>query len=311
MGSVYRRRRRGPDGTSKVFPTWWIKYYVGGRPVRESTGMIKVTVARHMLRDREGSVEHGTLVNPRANRITFEEAAENLLTDYRANGRRSIGEAERRIRLHLEPVFRKRKLGGITTDRLRAFVGVRQAAGAANGEINRELSVLRRMFSLARQDGLMTHRPHFPMLRENNVRTGFFEHDHYLEVVRQLPSQLRPVLTFAYYTGWRIRSEILPVQWRQVDMRACIVRLDAVTTKNGLGRVLPFSELPELRSGLEEQERLKSELGRRGVICPWVFHRNGRPIRDFRTAWKDACEAAGCPGRIPQDLRRTAVRNFE
>lgn len=157
-----------------------------------------MTVARHMLRDREGSVEHGTLVNPRANRITFEEAAENLLTDYRANGRRSIGEAERRIRLHLEPVFRKRKLGGITTDRLRAFVGVRQAAGAANGEINRELSVLRRMFSLARQDGLMTHRPHFPMLRENNVRTGFFEHDQYLEVVRQLPSELRPVITFAY-----------------------------------------------------------------------------------------------------------------
>ena len=94
-------------------------------------------------------------------------------------------------------------------------------------------------------------------------------------------------------------------------MRACIVRLDAGTTKNGLGRVLPFGELPELRSALEEQERLKSELGRRGVICPWVFHRNGRPIRDFRAAWKDACEAAGCPGRIPHDLRRTAVLNFE
>ena len=35
-----------------------------------------------------------------------------------------------------------------------------------------------------------------------------------------------------------------------------------------------------------------------------------RPIRSFNKAWKAACLAAGCPGRIPHDLRRTAVRNM-
>ena len=30
----------------------------------------------------------------------------------------------------------------------------------------------------------------------------------------------------------------------------------------------------------------------------------------FGGAWKTACLAAGCPGRIPHDLRRTAVRNL-
>ena len=34
-------------------------------------------------------------------------------------------------------------------------------------------------------------------------------------------------------------------------------------------------------------------------------------IRDFRKVWKNACAAAGVPGRIPHDLRRTAVRNLE
>ena len=131
------------------------------------------------------------------------------------------------------------------------------------------------MFSLALQDGQVTNRPHFPMLRENNVRTGFLEHDQYLEITKHLPKELRPVVTFAYFTGWRIQSEILPLEWRQVDMQACVVRLDAGSTKNGRGRVLPFSGLAELRSVLEEQEQLTKNVMRTGRICRWVFHREG------------------------------------
>lgn len=47
-----------------------------------------------------------------------------------------------------------------------------------------------------------------------------------------------------------------------------------------------------------------------GRIIPKVFHR-GKAVKDFRGAWKKACEAAGVPGRIFHDFRRTAVRNLE
>ncbi len=43
--------------------------------------------------------------------------------------------------------------------------------------------------------------------------------------------------------------------------------------------------------------------GRGGKLQP-------KPIRRFDKAWKAACIAAGCPGRIPHDLRRTAIRNM-
>ncbi len=45
-------------------------------------------------------------------------------------------------------------------------------------------------------------------------------------------------------------------------------------------------------------------------LTPWIFHRKGRQIGDFRKAWTTACEKAGVPGRIPHDFRRTAVRNL-
>ena len=46
-------------------------------------------------------------------------------------------------------------------------------------------------------------------------------------------------------------------------------------------------------------------------MIPWVFHRDGRPIKHYRRAWLTACTAAGAPYRIPHDFRRTAVRNLE
>ena len=44
--------------------------------------------------------------------------------------------------------------------------------------------------------------------------------------------------------------------------------------------------------------------------CPYVFHRNGRVIRDFRTTWVAACEAVGVPGLLFRDLRRSGARNY-
>jgi hypothetical protein len=37
----------------------------------------------------------------------------------------------------------------------------------------------------------------------------------------------------------------------------------------------------------------------------------GSRIQGFVKAWRTACRRAGCPGRIPHDFRRTAVRNLE
>jgi integrase len=186
------------------------------------------------------------------------------------------------------------------------------------GEINRELQILKRIFSLAIESGRIAGKPAFKMLREAPARAGFFEPEQYASVLAHLPAELRPVVTFAYITGWRLAAEVLPLEWRQVDFDAGEVRLDAGTTKNGEGRVFPLTA--KLRTVLAAQHAEHERLKKAGQIEPWVFFRmvaKGRggekkpkAITSLNKAWKAACRAAGCPGRIPHDLRRTAVRNL-
>ena len=46
------------------------------------------------------------------------------------------------------------------------------------------------------------------------------------------------------------------------------------------------------------------------VGCPYVFHRRGEFIRDFRKAWAKATESAGCGERVFHSLRRSSVRDM-
>ena len=69
---------------------------------------------------------------------------------------------------------------------------------------------------------------------------------------------------------------------------------------------------PRLRAVLEAQlAHTRAVETATGRVIPWLFHRNGKPIKSFRRAWITACRKAGLPGRLPHDFRRTAVRNLE
>jgi integrase len=118
------------------------------------------------------------------------------------------------------------------------------------------------------------------------------------------------VAEVTYITGWRAPSEIFTRQWKRVDFRGGWLRLEPEKTKNGAGRLFPLT--PDLRAILERQRArtLTVERAARTVI-PWVFHRNGKPIRSLYRAWRTAGKDAGFPGRLMHDFRRTAVRNLE
>lgn len=295
---------------------WWIRYSVDGRLHYVSAESHRRTDATRLLKEREDDATNGHLTSPDVGALRFEDAADDLFNDYRTNKKRSLRTLTIRVTKHLTPFFGGRLMAAINTVLVRQYVVRRQAEGASNATINRDLITLKRMFSLAVQAGTLLTRPYIPLLHEQNVRTGFFEREQMQRIAVELPSYMRGIAEFAFVTGWRTPSEILPLEWRQIDWAAGEVRLDPGSTKNGDGRVFPFTR--ELRRVLEAQQTIAHDLERaRGIVARHVFcytigKKAGRHVTEsaFIHQWWKARLTAGCPGRIPHDFRRTAVRNL-
>jgi len=340
MGMIYKRGQ-----------TYWVKYYRNGKPYRESTKSKKEADAKRLLKKREGEIANGKLPGIYFDKVRFDELAEDFIQEYRINGRKSLDRAELGIR-HLKTVFEGFRVSDITTPRIQGYIENRKQdkcsacnerieglskcprcgsedlqAGAANATINRELAILKRLLNLGAQQTppKVDRVPHIPMLKENNVRKGFFEHGEYLSLVDALPEHLKPFVTFAYKTGWR-DTEIAGLTWRQVDLSQGIVRLETGETKNDEGRTIYLDD--ELKEVFEGQwERRK----RSKTLTPYVFpNADGKgSIGDFRKSWNTACRDAGPgygykvsrayaekwegrfqAGPILHDFRRTAARNM-
>ena len=340
MGSLYKRG-----------DIWWIKYYRNSKCFRESSESTLKMVAKKMLARKEGEIAKGLVPSIQFDKVTFDELSEDYLTDYRINKKKSLDRAKLCIK-HLMKEFKGTRIPDITTPRVQGYVSDRMKwrckecnnefhiggelkcpecgsesleKGAANATINRELSALRRILNLgARQTPPKVARvPYIPLLKENNVRKGFFEHNQFIALRDALPDYLKPFVTFGYKVGWRDK-EISKLTWNNVDLQNGIVTLEAGETKNDDARTVYLDE--ELKGIFQTQWEV-----RKRKVTPFVFpNKQGTgQIVNFRRAWNTACRkiGIGCgyklsekyvqkwEGKLPtgpifHDFRRTAVRNM-
>jgi site-specific recombinase XerD len=224
MGSIYKRGN-----------IYWIKYYRNGKPYRESTKSKKEADAKRLLKKREGEISDDKLPGIYFDRIRFDELAEDLIRDYRLNGRKSIDRVKQAV-VHLRGTFQDERITDITTLQIEKYVEKRLDEGVSNATINRKLSALRRMLNIvAKQTPPKVNRvPYIPLLKENNIKKGFFEHAEFLAFRDELPEYLKGLVTFAYKTGWRL-SEVTELTWDKVDLNQNVVRLEPGETKNDDG----------------------------------------------------------------------------
>ena len=320
------KARRGDGMIFKRGSRFWIQFYVNGQRVRLSSESPSEDVAKRMLKDKLARVTLNEPLVVRSARVTYDELRRDLVEHYQATGERDLEEAGWRLQ-HLDRAFRGVRAGHITGDAITRYIVRRQGEEIVTGEgeaerrrapaagtINREVAVLLRMLRLGLERGKVARLPIVHKPEEAPPRAGFFEAAAFEAVRAALPEDLRVAVTIAYTFGWRMQSEVLSLERRQVDLEAGTIRLDPGSTKNDEGRVVYLT--PELRALLAAHLGRVDALGRDlGRLIPWCFPHFEKPLRgdqrrDFRRAWRTACAAAGHPGMLRHDFRRTAVRNM-
>ncbi len=303
-----RRRGSGSIYQQPGCETWTISYYSGGRKIRESTGTTNYNEARQKLNQKLGKVANGEIVQVKLDRISVADLVEDLLRDYRVNGKKSAAFAEARWKLHLAPVFGHLKAVQVSTQTLNIYVDQRKQEGAENGTINRELAALKRAFNLGyRSTPPKVQRvPAFPHLAEAAPRKGFITDEQYAVLVSNCSKLwLRALLALAYSFGFR-KGELIPskgsagLRVRQVNLFTRKVTLDPGTTKNGEARDIALTA--------ECYELLKACVRGKGPDDYVFTHENGKPVKDERTDWRKMSVASGL-GRM--NCKRCGVDVFQ
>ena len=322
FGVIYRRGK-----------VWWIKYSVNGRRRRESSKSERDADAIKLLQRRVKEAARDQRRDPVAeNRVTMAELFKALESDYEANGRRSSATLAFRL-APLREAFGQDKAKVITAARIARYASDRRAQGRQPATVNRELAALRRAFTIAVEQELLSAAavPRVKLFAEHNARQGFIQRPDFDLVVVYLPACLQDFARFAYGSGWR-KGELATLEWSAADKDDTRITLRREHSKNGEPRVLPLvGELAEIIARRRQARTYTTRTGET-ALSVYVFHRDGVPIRDFRGAWAAACIAAGFskpkvrrdgrpvldrkgqpvmkPTLIFHDLRRSAVRNL-
>lgn len=294
-GSIYER----PDS-----PFLWLAYSCNGRKIRENTKLTNERRAQKLLDKRLGEIAEGRIVSLDVNTTTIEALWKLVERNYEIEARKSGSTLAQRWEKHVKPFFGFLKANQVTSDRVGRYVDSRLEAKARPATINRELAILSRMYSLGIKARKVLEKPNIPKLTENNRRTGFVgsaERDRLASACAREGLWMRAWFECAVTLGWRV-SELLNLRVKQVDLAERSLTLNPGETKNGEGRLAFLTDSAFVL--IRECSRGKSG-------DAFVFtRRSGKPVRAFRRAWEKATEAAGVPGLLVHDLRRTGVRNM-
>jgi integrase len=287
-GTIYRR------GNS-----WCVGFTVNGRRVRETVGPNK-KIAQKVLSLRMTQVLENRYFPPnrQLGRMPFKDFAQMYL-EREGPLLKSIRTERNRV-LAWAREFGSRPLGQITREEIEAWRRNKMTK-CRPATINRDLSRLRRMFSLAVEWELLEESPMagIRFLRENNARTRYLSIEECQRLIAScIAPHIRALVTVALHSGMRL-GEILNLRWYDLDFASGFILVR--DSKNGESRHVPM-DATLFALFRAYPRRLGTDL----VFCS----SSGRRIVDVRTGFLNACKRAGLTDLHFHDLRHTFASQF-
>lgn len=286
-GSVYKRKK----GKS-----WVIDYRdENGKRVQKAVSeaetkeeavlTLKMEVAK-LLKGKNGFEQ-------KKQKMGFRDFARIYLQDYAITEKKSWQTDEYRLR-KMEEFFKDTELREITPPMIRKFRASRLKDGIAETTTNREMALLKKMFSLAIDEDYLEHNPakKIKMYSElDSIRDRTLLPEEEPRFYAEFAEHAKPVALLGQYAGLRL-GEALNPEWRNVVLRGfkdSYIKVEK--TKSKKARAIPINSIL-----FDVLTKLKANSGKSKMVFPF---------KSIRTAFKNACKRAGIEDLTFHDLRRT------
>lgn len=207
--------------------------------------------------------------------------------------------------------FGKAKITAITAHDIDVYRNERLTGKTYKGTtrtiatVNRELSLLRKIFNLALADRIINFAPKFSIsMKDEGERERILDYAEQARLIdafqyqnkqgRYTVKHLKPIVLFLLDTATRF-GEMQKLQWKDVNFDSGIITITASNTKTAKPRIIPMSE--RVKAELEKLFNARKNES--------VFN-----VKEMRNSWKTLCKAADIEGCRIHDLRHTAITNF-
>ena len=279
-------------GIYKIKEIYYIDFYHDGRRVRKAIGENKKD-AENALTATKADILRREFKFKREIRKGFEDFAKEYL-EYAKVNKRSWTRDEIVLK-HLESHLKGKTLSRIGVKDIDDYKQKRLKE-VKPATINRELAILKHMFSLAIKWKYVDENPvkQVEFFQEPQLAIRTLNKDDAKKLIEAASDHLRPIIIVALNTGMR-RGELLNLKWKDIDFDNHFIYIKK--TKTGMIRKIPMS--PMVEKTLEGIERR----------CDYIFQspRTKEGLKHIRTGWYNTCDRAGIKDFRFHDLRHTAA----
>ena len=277
---------------------WWMGFTFQGKRIKRSTETRDKKLAEKIYHKVMAQIAEGKWFDvDEGGKRTFLELAER----YESMEFKEL-KSWRSVESYLKQI--KEFFGPLTVSQINPvviedFKQLRKAAGDLPSTVVRKLTILKRIFNLARKRWLWVKDvPPIEMpAKADRKRLRYLSFAEYHVLLEKLEPWLRGPVIVAAWTGFR-RSNVLNLKRSQVSISSRTISLDASETKNGEHLIIPVAS-PAL-------EAIKEAMRVAHLNSPYVFCKaDGQPFypMEVQRAFKDALAKAEIGDFRFHDLR--------